>query len=89
MQTLKDGQRYKGETVELVKIKHFKDNNAAIMEIVEEYFQEHLEIFADEEVAKIAEDADKMSDVEFDRLASEILRGKRKAQKHTSWLYLS
>lgn len=62
----------------LVKTGHYKNKSAAIRKIIEEHFQEHPELFAGEEMARIAGEADKMSDAEFDRLAAEILRGHRK-----------
>ena len=72
------------EAIELVldsleeKAKQHKGKKVEFAEVVEEHFQEHPELFAGEEMARIAVEADKMSDAEFDRLAGEILRRHRK-----------
>jgi len=47
--------------------------------MIEEHFEEHPELFADDDVEEIVKEAEKMSDAEFDRLAAEIFRGSKTA----------
>lgn len=63
----------------LVKAREYKNKSEALREIIEEYFEEHPELFASDELEEIVEEAGKMSDAELDRLAAEIFRGPRTA----------
>ena len=63
----------------LVRIKGFKNKSEALRRLIEEHFDEHPELFAEEDLEEAIEEADKMSDGELERLASEIFKGKKTA----------
>jgi Arc/MetJ-type ribon-helix-helix transcriptional regulator len=63
----------------LVETRGYKNKSEALREMIEEHFEEHPELFADEELGEIVKEASKMSDAEFDRLAAEVLRGRKTA----------
>jgi len=63
----------------LVKARGYKNKSEALRKMIEEHFEEHPELFADEEMEGIVKEAGKMSDAEFDQLATEIFRGPKTA----------
>ena len=63
----------------LVKARGYKNKSEALRDMIEEHFEEHPELFADDDVEEIIKEAGKMSDMEFDRLAAEIFRGSKTA----------
>jgi len=63
----------------LVKSKGYKNKSEALRKIVEQHFEEHPEIFAADDMREIVEEAEKISDQEFEHLASEVFRGKKTA----------
>ena len=63
----------------LVKAKGYKNKSEAVRDIIEEHFEEHPELFASDELEEIEQEAGKLSDAGFDRLAAEIFRGPRTA----------
>ncbi len=63
----------------LVKARGYKNKSEALRRMIEEHFEEHPELFADEEMDEIVKEAGKMSDAELDRLAAEIFRGPKTA----------
>jgi len=75
--------RVKKETNEkiakLVKAGRYKNKSEALREIIEEHFEKHAGLFPSDNLGEIAEEAGKMPDGEFDRLAAEIFRGPRTA----------
>ena len=63
----------------LVKARGYKSKSEALRKMIEEHFEEHPELFADDDVEEVIKEARKMSDMEFDRLAAEIFRGSKTA----------
>ncbi len=63
----------------LVKARGYKNKSEALREIIEDHFEEHPELFAGEELEEIVEEADKISDADFDQLAAEVFKGPRTA----------
>ncbi len=63
----------------LVKERGYKNKSEALRAMLEEHFEEHPELFASDDIKKIAEEASKMSDENFDRLAAKIFRGSKTA----------
>ncbi len=59
----------------LVRARGYKNKSEALRKMIEEHFEEHPELFADEEMDEIVKEAGEMSDAELDRLAAEIFRG--------------
>ena len=79
MLNVKIEKRTKEKIERLVKSKGYKNKSEALRKIVEEHFEEHPELFADEELSEIVNQADKMSDAEFEKLAAEVFRGGKKS----------
>lgn len=63
----------------LIKREIYKNKSEAVRKILENHFEEHPELFASDELAKILKEADKMSDKEFVKLAEEIFKGAKTA----------
>lgn len=63
----------------LVKARGYKNKSEALRRMIEEHFEEHPELFAADDIAKAVNEASRMSDGEFDRLAAEIFRGPKSA----------
>jgi Arc/MetJ-type ribon-helix-helix transcriptional regulator len=72
---IKVEKEFKEKLERLVKRKAYKNKSEAVRKMLEEYFEEHPELFASEELAEILKEANKMSDEQFERLAAEIFRG--------------
>jgi len=63
----------------LVKSKAYKNKSEAVRRMLDEHFREHPELFASDQLVDILTEADKMSDIEYYRLAAEIFKGSRTA----------
>jgi len=63
----------------LVKAKGYKNKSEALRRMIEEHFEEHPELFAEEEMGEILREAGQISDADFDKLAAEIFRGRKTA----------
>jgi Arc/MetJ-type ribon-helix-helix transcriptional regulator len=63
----------------LVKARGYKNKSEALRDIIDAHFEEHPELFADEETGDLVEEASKMTDTEFDRLAAEVFGGESTA----------
>jgi Arc/MetJ-type ribon-helix-helix transcriptional regulator len=63
----------------LVRTKGYKNKSEALRRIIEEHFEEHPELFAEEETEDILRKAGRISDVEFDKLAAAIFKGRKTA----------
>jgi Arc/MetJ-type ribon-helix-helix transcriptional regulator len=63
----------------LVKARGYKNKSEALRDMIEAHFEEHPELFADEEMGDLSKEAGEMTDAEFDRLAAEVFRGQRTA----------
>jgi len=63
----------------LVKARGYKNKSEALREIIEDHFEEHPELFAGDGLEEIVEEAEKISDAEFDRLAAEVFKGPKTA----------
>ena len=73
-------ERETKEKVErLVKAKRFKNKSEAVRSIIEEHLEEHPELFAPEDFAALAREAEDISDRDFDRLAAEVFKGSKTA----------
>jgi Arc/MetJ-type ribon-helix-helix transcriptional regulator len=62
----------------LVKTKGYRNKSEALRKVIEEHFEEHPELFAEDEIQEALKQADEMSEAEFERLASEVFKGHRK-----------
>jgi Arc/MetJ-type ribon-helix-helix transcriptional regulator len=63
----------------LVKARGYKNKSEALRDMIEAHFEEHPELFADEEMGDLSKEAGEMTDAEFDRLAAEVFGGQRTA----------
>jgi len=63
----------------LVKARGYKNKSEALRAMIKAHFEEHPELFADEEMGDLAKEASEMSDAEFDLLAAEVFSGQRTA----------
>jgi len=63
----------------LVRAKGYKNKSEAVRRLIEEHFEEHPELFAEEEIGVLVREANRISDAEFDKLAAEIFRGRKTA----------
>lgn len=63
----------------LAKAKRYKNRSEALRRMIEEHFDEHPALFADEEIKEIIREASKISNAKFDALAAEIFRGRKTA----------
>jgi len=63
----------------LVRAKGYKNKSEAVRRLIEEHFEEHPELFAEEEIGELVREANRISDAEFDKLAAEIFRGRKTA----------
>lgn len=71
------------ETVEkldrLVRKKAYKNKSEAVRKMLEEHFEEHPELFGLDELKGIFNEADKMPDKQFEKLAAKVFRGAKTA----------
>ncbi|HUK49789.1 MAG TPA: ribbon-helix-helix domain-containing protein [Terriglobales bacterium] len=63
----------------LVKARGYKNKSEAIRALIQEHFEEHPELFADEEINEILTEASLISDASFDLLAGKIFMGRKSA----------
>jgi Arc/MetJ-type ribon-helix-helix transcriptional regulator len=61
----------------LVKRKGYKNKSEALRRVIEEHFEEHPELFAEEEIEEVLREAGRISDADFDKMAAEIFRGRK------------
>ena len=73
------GKETKEKIERLVSARRYKNKSEALRRIVEQHFEEHPELLAADDIPEIIEEAEKMSDDEFDRLAAEVFGGPRSA----------
>lgn len=62
----------------LVKTRGYRNKSEALRKLIEEHFEEHPELFAEDEIEEAVKEADEMSEAEFERLASQVFKGHKK-----------
>jgi len=65
----------------LVKARGYKNKSEALRTMIEEHFEEHPELFAEEEMEELLREAGRISDADFDELAARIFRGRKTAEE--------
>jgi Arc/MetJ-type ribon-helix-helix transcriptional regulator len=68
----------------LVKARGYKNKSDALRTMIEEHFEEHPELFAEDEMEEIVRGASRISDSEFDKVAAGIFRGRKTAAELVS-----
>jgi len=68
----------------LVKSKVYKNKSEAVRHMLEEHMDEHPELFAGEDLNDVIEEAEKMSDKEFEERMAEGLKGPKSAAELVS-----
>lgn len=63
----------------LVKRRAYKNKSEAVRKMLEEHFNEHPELFASDDLEEITEEADKMTDEQFEKIAAEVFKGPKTA----------
>jgi Arc/MetJ-type ribon-helix-helix transcriptional regulator len=68
----------------LVKSRVYKNKSEAVRDMLEEHMDEHPELFVGDELNDLLEDAQNMSDKEFDERMAEGLKGPKSAAELVS-----
>ena len=76
---VKVGKETKKKLERLVKVRGYKNMSEALRKVIEEYLEEHRELFAGAALEDDIKQAGMMSDLEFDQLVAKIFGGPRTA----------
>ena len=63
----------------LVRRKTYKNKSEAVRKMLEEHLEEHAELFSSDELEEILQEAGKMSDQQFEKLAARVFKGTKTA----------
>ena len=77
-------KKVKDKLDHLVRSKVYKNKSEAVRGMLEEHMDEHPELFIGDELDDILEEAEKMSDREFEQRMAEGLKGPRSAAELVS-----
>ena len=62
-----------------VKATGYKNSSEVLRKIIEEHFERHPEPFATDDLTEITEEAEKISDKEFEKMTARIFKGPKNA----------
>ena len=64
-----------------VRARGYKNSSEVLRKIIEEHFEEHPELFATDDLTEITEEAEKISDKEFEKMTTRIFKGPKNASE--------